>query len=211
MKRLPILAAMAAMFLVIPAHAAVTTSANAVQSYFVGGGYSHANGYTSVYLSVVTSATLNTVGTVPSPLTRLEATAYITDCDLAWVCTDGYFLNQTVNPLAFTMDPAGNSGTFKALLTPTSGSPRAFDVSITRPGGTSAGCQLTAVPCVNPNAWYDPTTSTAGADLFVYDGFQRSGYLTSGIFGGVSAAFSPQNSQSYYGFSIYENAAATAP
>lgn len=211
MKRLSILLAMATVLLVAPANAAVTTSTNAVQSYFFSGGYSHPGGYTYSYMTFLTYATIGTVGTVASPLTRLEAEGYVSTCDLTWTCTNTQYPLQTVNPLAFTMDPAGNSGMFKGTLTPTAGGPRAFDVTITRPNGMSVGCQLLVAPCANPNAWYDPTTSTVGADLFAYDGLQRYGYVTSGNLGGVPVAFTPQNSQAYYNFAIYETAGATAP
>lgn len=180
-----------------PARAAVTTSTVVQQNFVVNAGLYHPNGYKAVYLNLIIEAGAASVGTAVTPGLRFEAGGYVQDCDIMWNCSAWQFSPQTVNPTAFSMDPAGNSGTFRACLLPTSGPCRQFDLVMTRPGYVGTACMGV---CVYPNAWYDPTTSTAGGNAFAIAGVSRQGYIVSGVAaGGAPLVFLYSMSTYFFG------------
>lgn len=192
-----VLTAIAA-FSVVPAHAGLNTSTALQQSFYVQAGGYHPNGYTGVFLYLLNEVAITTVGTAAAPGVRFEASGGVQECDLTWVCTNQSFAPQTVNPTAFTMDPAGNSGTFRACLLPTSGPCKTFDVTMTRPGYTAVLC---GGICLSESAWYDPTTQTIGGNAFAQAGVYRQNYVVAGVFaGGAPRAYA--NTFSAYNFAL---------
>lgn len=196
---------------VAPARAGVTTSGTIAQTYFVFGNEIHPNGYRYVQLSLVAAVDVGTVGAVVTPGSRFQAYASTQDCDLSYNCTFVGYPQQVVAPLAFNMDPAGNSGTFRAMLAPSSGPARQFDITITRPGYLTPGCNLGLLPCLGVSPWFDPTTTTVGGTVTAFDAIQRDRYLTVGNFGGMTATLLPASAMSSYSFSFSETAEASAP
>lgn len=179
MRRLVICSMVVSVLVVgAPAQATLTASTGLAQSLFAGIGISTPTGAIGGNLYARIEVGANSVGTAATPNIRFEASGSTYQCDLAWNCVSRSFPTQVINPTAFSMDPAGNSGTFRACLVPTSGPCAAFDLTFTRPGAPFTLC----VPaCAYPNAWYDPTTSTVGGGLFALAGVQRSGYQINGV------------------------------
>lgn len=188
-----------------PTLAATTTRSGVEQRFSVSGGVYHPLGFVGVQLALSAEVTLATIGTSVVPKVRFEASGSTQDCDLSWTCNSASFPTQVIDPSAFSMDPAGNSGTFRACLLPTSGPCRVFDVQMVRPTSTYAQC----IPaCVNPNAWYDPTTNTVGANVWTMNGFYRQGYEVRGVFAGSIPLVMPSNSGfAYYNFAILSDSA----
>lgn len=165
----------------LPVRAGVNTTTALQQTFYVSGGVYTVNGFTAAGLNLRNEVGASSVGAVVTPGARFEADAYTQSCTVTWVCTYTSFATQTISPTAFSMDPAGNSGTFRACLLPTSGPCKAFDVTMTRPGYVAAVC---GTACVSPNAWYDPTTGTVGGNAFALAGVTRQGYVVGGVFAG---------------------------
>lgn len=189
-----------------PGLAATTTRSGIEQRFFVGGGVSHPLGFFGLQLALSAEVTLATIGTSVVPKVRFEASGSTQDCDLSWACTYASFPTQVIDPSAFSMDAAGNSGTFRACLLPTSGPCKVFDVQMVRPTSTYAQC----IPvCVNPNAWYDPTTNTVGANVWTMNGFYRQGYEVRGVFAGSMPLVIPANGFAIYNFAILSDSASS--
>jgi hypothetical protein len=164
-----------------PAHATLATNTSVQQTFFGSLSQNTPTGYVSGNFSAFIEIGVGSLGQVVAPVTRFEATGSANSCDLAWNCTSHSFPLQVINPTAYSMDAAGNSGTFKACLVPTSGPCVQFDLTITRPTWLSPQC---APVCVYPNAWYDPTTGTVGGNVFALASIYRTGYRLSGVFAG---------------------------
>jgi hypothetical protein len=117
-----------------------------------------------------------------TPSAQFVAEGFIVEEVQTPCCTTTFdgILPQIVSPTAMSMDPLGNSATFTGMLTGTQGS-YAFDLSLTGPTAMGYGpwCQL---PCVN--AYFDPSTETAGARHLQGVGLSRSGYTVTGVFAG---------------------------
>lgn len=184
--------------------ASVSTSTAAQQAFFTSGSVSTMTGSITYWLNLYNEVGASSLGQVVTPGTRFEAAGWVAVCDLVWNCSYQNFATQTVSPTAFSMDPAGNSGTFRACLLPSSGPCKAFDITMTRPNFTQPSC---GTLCVYPNAWFDPTTGTAGGNVFAFAGVYRQGYTVSGVLGGTPPIVTSGGMQTY-SFNIAENSTA---
>jgi hypothetical protein len=202
---------LAALAFVLPAagaHAAQTGTALVVQSYnfgvgrnLPGGGYENF----SFYASNSTGGTL--AGSTVTPSTDFKAQANSLSCNASYVCTEATFNTQQVAPTALSIDPLGNSIHFVACLAPSTGGPcRNFDVTATRPSGTSQCLACTQVP----NVWFDPSGNMVGGSLYVFSGLQRYGYTIAGTFNGAPLAADLYGSD-YFGEYASAIVTATAP
>lgn len=161
-----ILAAVAA----TPVRANVTSVAGVDQQFWIYG-FDMMSG-DSFNLQVRSSVIERSTDASVTPAATYEASMYRRDCE-NYVCTTVNAPTQPVQPTALSVDPLGNSGTFRATLQSDVG-PVAVDVTFTRPemiGYCGA--------CFTPNAWFDPTTNTVGASVQSYAAVYRTRYAVS--------------------------------
>ncbi|MFN2613870.1 MAG: hypothetical protein ABR552_03515 [Actinomycetota bacterium] len=200
MRRVLFLASLLCLAGLSPARAGVSAGASMSQSISLQA-FDPASG-AQLELYVVGTATASN-GTQPVSLSWVASGAYRSQTLNIQLAP-----NQQISPTASTFDLLGNSGTFSAQLTrdsTTPGPPVAFNLTFTRPA--SLGYCL---PCVNQNAWYDPSTSSLSASASAFPGIYRNGYTVGGT------AFDLPYPTNGFGFTFYQTtlpalAGGTAP
>lgn len=176
--------------------------------YAVIPGGSH-SGNVSLYR--VTDAAASGTSATPSAYTM--ASAYRSVC-LAGSCITSSYQSQLVPSGALTMDVTGNSATIEACLLPSGGGAcDQFSLALTRPSSTQAWIAPTCItnPQMHcPNAWYDPSTTSAFATTGALDVYLfRNGYTATGTVAGQPVG--PSGSYGYTSRYVTAQAAVAAP